>query len=524
MTGRPLTIRECAGIAPFPAIDTALVPRSDGCEDVARGVCHRNAGRVRGVVAAGHRLTAAAGEDVLRRGGNAVDATIAALAMACVCEPVLCTPGAAGFAMIRDGASRGVSVLDFFAHTPLTRRPGAEEGRGVREVHADFGTTTQAFHIGPATTATPGFFDGVEALHRKGATIALDQLVRAAVDAARSGVVVTPFQHHLSTVVRSILTATKGAAELFAPAGAVIAAGDVFRNPGLADALEMLARDGFRGSAIGRACCAVQAGGGHLTATDLEAYETIERTPLSIRVDGSTIHLNPLPAAGGTLVAHTLDQLDSSDPVAIAHALASTGDARRDADGNLASLTTLRRRGTTHVSVVDRNGTACAATVSNGEGNGELVDGFGFMLNNILGEDDVNPSGPASWPTDTRLSSMMCPAIVERPDGSITALGSGGSNRIRSAIAQVIVRMCMDHSDLESAVRAPRLHVEGGHLDFEDLFGGDARARLCAEFADHRGWPRPDLFFGGVHAARRASDGTFSGVGDQRRDGVSIVV
>ena len=112
-------------------------------------------------MAAGHRLTAEAGADALRRGGNAFDATIAALAMACVCEPVLCAPGAAGFAMIRDGASGTVSVLDFFAHTPLERR--AHES-GVRGVDADFGTATQAFHIGPATVATPGFFDGVEAI------------------------------------------------------------------------------------------------------------------------------------------------------------------------------------------------------------------------------------------------------------------------------------------------------------------------------------------------------------------------
>jgi len=491
----------------------------DGCDDGAvDGVVG-----ARGVVAAGHRLTAAAGADVLGRGGNAFDATVAALAMACVCEPVLCAPGAAGFAMIRDGASGVVSVLDFFAHTPLERR--ADEA-AVRGVDADFGTARQAFHIGPATVATPGFFDGVEAIHRMGATVALDQLVAAAVDAARTGIEVTPFQHHLSTVVATILTATDGAAALFAPNGEVVRAGDMFRNPGLADALEILARDGFRRSAIGRACLAAQAERGHLTAADLDAYETIERTPLTFHVGGSRIHLNPLPAAGGTLVAHTLDELDSSDPVAIARAVAATGDARRYADGSLADLAslTLRRRGTTHVSVVDRDGTACAVTVSNGEGNGELIDGYGFMLNNILGEDDVNPAGLSSWPTDTRLSSMMCPTIIEDADGAVTALGSGGSNRIRSAVAQVIHRLCVDGADLASAVEAPRVHVERGHLDFEDQFSAALRERLCAEFPDHRGWPQPNLYYGGVHAARLASDGAFAGVGDTRRDGVAIVV
>jgi gamma-glutamyltranspeptidase/glutathione hydrolase len=226
------------------------------------------------------------------------------------------------------------------------------------------------------------------------------------------------------------------------------------------------------------------------------------------------------------MIAHTLDQLESTEPVAIARAVAATGDVRRNADGHLVDLATLtiRRRGTTHVSVVDAQGTACAVTVSNGEGNGELVDGYGFMFNNILGEDDVNPAGVTTWPTDIRLSSMMSPTIIERPDGSLTALGSGGSNRIRSAIAQVVARLCVDGADLQPAVEAPRLHVEGGHLDFEDGFDAETRRRLCVAFPDHRAWPRPDLFYGGVHAARRSPDGTFAGVGDARRDGVAVVV
>jgi gamma-glutamyltranspeptidase/glutathione hydrolase len=477
----------------------------------------------RGVVAAGHRLTAGAGAAALRRGGNAFDATIAALAMACVCEPVLCAPGAGGFAMVRDGGSGEVSLLDFFAHTPIERRT---DDVAVREVDADFGTATQAFHIGPAAAATPGFFDGIEAIHAKGATLALDGLVADAAAAARAGIEVTPFQHHLSTVVAAILTATEGTSALFAPDGHVVAAGDVFRNPGLADALEILAAEGFRGSDVGRAWCAAQLGRGHVTAADLDAYQTIERAPLTVRVGGSTVHLNPLPAAGGTLVAHTLDRIQSSEPVAVARAIAATGDARRRVDGRLADLATLtlRRRGTTHVSVVDAEGTACAVTVSNGEGNGELVDGFGFMLNNILGEEDVNPAGSTNWPTNTRLSSMMCPTVIEHPDGSVTTLGSGGSNRIRSAVAQVVHLLCVDGVDLDAAVEAPRVHVEGAHLDFEDRFDVPTRAQLCAAYPDHRAWSRPDLFFGGVHAARRAADGTFLGVGDTRRDGVAIVV
>ncbi|MGI9646755.1 MAG: gamma-glutamyltransferase [Ilumatobacteraceae bacterium] len=475
----------------------------------------------RGVIAAGHRLTADAGADVLRAGGTAVDAAIAALAMACVCEPVLCTPGGGGFAMIRDGAG-GVSLLDFFPQTPVRRESGALEPQVVR---ADFGPATQAFHVGPAATATPGFFSGIAALHRAAGSFPLDDLFSAAITAARAGVTVTPFQHHLATVVRPILVATPGATELFVPDGEVLPAGGRFRNPELADALAVLARDGFADSDVGRACLAQQAGRGHLTAADLDRYEVIERSPLAVRVGTTTVHLNPLPAASGTLVAHSLAQLDSSDPVAFARAGFATSEARRRSEGDLAGLAVgiLRQRGTTHISIVDAAGTACAVTVSNGEGNGELVEGYGFMLNNVLGEEDVNAAG-TDWPLDTRLSSMMCPTLIELADGGLVALGSGGSNRIRSAIAQVVAHLCLGGQDPRSAVEAPRLHVEGDHLDFEDRLDATTRQALREAFPQHRAWPRPDLFFGGVHLARRDADGRFDGIGDARRDGAAVVV
>ena len=475
-------------------------------------------------MAAGHRLTAEAGADVLRSGGTALDAAIAAIAMACVCEPVLCSPGGTGFAMIRPGATGSISLVDFFAQTPLVSRQPDETG--VRAVHADFGPAAQGFHVGPATAATPGFFAGVEALHGAGATWPLADLFDAAIRAARSGVRVTAFQHYLSTVVRPILVASPAAASLFAPRGEVLAVGDLFRNAALADCLEILATDGFVGSHVGSACVAAQADGGHLTGADFEAYSPIARTPVSMQVGECVVHMNPAPAASGTLIAHSLRHLDVPSPVGVVRALRATGQARDRSGGDLAVLDamTVRQRGTTHVSVIDASGTACAVSVSNGEGNGELVGDLGFMLNNILGEEDVNPAGAVGWPVDTRLSSMMCPTMIESPDGGLVALGSGGSNRIRSAIAQVIVELCLRGTDLDEAIDAPRLHVESDHLDFEDRYDQTVRDELCRLFTDHRAWPEPNLFFGGVHAARVDAAGRLTGRGDARRDGVSIIV
>jgi len=176
-------------------------------------------------------------------------------------------------------------------------------------------------------------------------------------------------------------------------------------------------------------------------------------------------------------------------------------------------------RGTTHISVVDRQKNACSLTLSNGEGNGTMVDGCGFMLNNMLGETDVNPDGQLGWPVNTRLSSMMCPTIIEHRDGSVFALGTGGSNRIRSAIFQVLVNLLLKGNDIAKSVTNPRLHIENGHLDFEMPDDAEIASQLKTAFADHRQWPEKNMFFGGCHIACHQADQRFGGFGDHRRHG-----
>ena len=165
-------------------------------------------------------------------------------------------------------------------------------------------------------------------------------------------------------------------------------------------------------------------------------------------------------------------------------------------------------RGTTHISVIDRDGNAAAASLSNGEGNGSIVGNFGFMLNNMLGEEDLAPGGLGAWREGVRLSSMMAPTIILQPDGTVIALGTGGSNRIRTAILQVAVNL-LDHGmSLEEAVTAPRLHLEKcGTLSFEPGLPEGAQAIFRALEDKAHAWPEANLFFGGVHAARRFGDG-----------------
>jgi gamma-glutamyltranspeptidase/glutathione hydrolase len=182
-------------------------------------------------------------------------------------------------------------------------------------------------------------------------------------------------------------------------------------------------------------------------------------------------------------------------------------------------------RGTTHVSVIDAGGNAASVSLSNGEGNGYIVGNFGFMLNNMLGEEDLAAGGLHAWREGTRLSSMMAPTIILEPDDTVIALGTGGSNRIRTAILQVVVNL-LDHGmSLEAAVEAPRLHVErDGNTSFEPNLPEAVQTELLALGENAHAWPARNLFFGGVHAARHHPKGGLEGAGDLRRQGVALIV
>ena len=494
-----------------------------------------------GAVAAGHGLTARAAEEILRAGGNAVDAAIAAAAMACVVEPVLAGPLGGGFAVVQDGAAAEPVFCDFFSQTPKRRNERAR----VVAAEADFGDATQIFHIGPGTVATPGMMPGLLALHERHGRLAWGELFKPAAEVAERGHAVSPFQAGLLRIIAPIVTHTESARALFAPGGGLLEAGETLRNPGQARFWRLMG-EGAHDAYVNVIWPALleSAGpeaGGHLREDDLAAYGAHWRAPLRATLGAveAAVWLNPPPAASGVLIALALDRLERAgedaasgacaDSAVCARALALrfADERRRAADHDLTKLLAqlpASWRGTTHISVVDAHGMVCAMTVSNGEGNGHMLGDFGFMPNNMLGEEDVNPAGARGFPEDVRMSSMMSPVLARRRDGARFALGSGGSNRIRSALFLVLTRLLIDGARLEEAVRAPRLHVENGFLDVEPGLGEVDVAALRRAFPEHRVWSRPSMFFGGVHAVMLTPEGRLAAVGDFRRDGVGVVV
>ena len=181
----------------------------------------------------------------------------------------------------------------------------------------------------------------------------------------------------------------------------------------------------------------------------------------------------------------------------------------------------IRKSGnTTHVSVVDEHDNFVSITTSHGEGCGYYIPNTDIMLNNMLGEEDLCPEGFFKWPENKRISSMMSPTLFLERNKPIAALGSGGSNRIRSAIVQAISNYIDFGMSPDECVNAPRIHWENMHLDVEPGFDLDIIDGLeLPGNAEKIYWTAKNMYFGGVHAVFKDKNGHIDAVGDRRRVG-----
>ncbi len=533
----------------------------------------------KGAVAAGDIHTANAAAEVLSSGGNAFDAALAALLAATQAEPVLASLGGGGFLLARPMGG-DAQLYDFFVQTPhnnlargsaphnLARGSAPHNLAGdsevdFRPVMADFGTVQQEFHIGQGSIATPGVVRGIFDIHEKLGRMPLSEIAEPAISLARKGLKLSPLQAYIFDVVSPIYTSSKSTMELYAspenPAR-LIGEGEIIKNPDFTDFLDALVREGpdlfYRGEVARKISNDCEQLGGHLRMTDFEKYTVHQRSPLEVSYGDATILTNPPPSTGGILIGFALKLLEKID-------------LKKSGFGTTAHLETLIRvmeltnqariesalgqnenagemlldpdfiksyrenvlgapkshRGTTHISVIDGKGNAVALTVSNGEGSGYIAPGTGVVLNNMLGEEDINPRGFGAWDENTRMSSMMAPSILLTGDGREYALGSGGSNRIRTALLQVVSALQDFNANLPDAVSLPRIHFEEGLLNIEPGFSDEAINTVKTSFDNFKLWDDLNLFFGGVHGVVfDPKNKTLTAAGDPRRGGSDIIV
>jgi gamma-glutamyltranspeptidase / glutathione hydrolase len=494
-----------------------------------------------GIVAAGHPLTARAGARVLREGGNAVDAAVAAMLTSFAAEPLLTGLGAGGYMLVAGGGQEP-ALLDFFVAAPSGRpasaaQTGADSPTGalaeLQAIDVSFGDAAQVFHIGPASCGAYGAPAGVCEAARRWGTIGLAQLAAPAAQLARDGVALNHGQAYVAEILGDLLTSTPECAALWAPAGRILREGEVLRNDELGDALERLGAEGaepfYRGDVAAAVCEWLDARGGSLSAADLAGYRALDREPVRMAYRDREVLTNPPPSAGGTLLAYALALLDRGPaPPTLSGVVEAMRAAQAERtpdfleglsdDGFLERFYSSRLGATTHISVLDAEGRACSATCTNGEGSGVVVPGTGLHLNNVMGEEDLNPFGFHRHPPGRRMPSMMAQSIVMREGEVELVLGSAGSNRIRSALLQTIVG-AVDHDlDAREAVDAPRVHFESGVIYAEP---GIALEQLEQQGAQVVRFSELNLFFGGVQAVRRRGS-ALTGAGDPRRGGVAV--
>ncbi len=489
-----------------------------------------------GMVAAGHPRTAEVGAQVLREGGNAVDAAVAAVLASWVCEPLLTGPGAGGYMLVAGGGEEPV-LLDFFVAAPGAGG-GVAEHAPLEPFEVDFGDTTQVFNCGIASCGVPGSPAGLATAVDRWGSVPLADLAAPAARLAREGVPLNGPQAFVFEILGEILVHTQESRAEFAPEGRPLREGERFRSPLLAETIDRLGADGAAPFATGDLAAAIvehaRAGGGLLTTADLAGYHAVTREPARATYRGRRVLTNPPPSAGGVLLVLAFDGLErragagAPDAAALATVMSEVQELRTPdfvaglgEDGFLQRFLSAQLGSTTHVSVLDSDGRACSVTCTNGSGSGVVVPGTGIHLNNIMGEQDLNPLGFFGFPPGRRMPSMMAPTVVLDEGGTVElVVGSAGSNRIRSTILQVVVNVVDHRMSAGAAIDAPRLHVDGGIVYAEpgvDLSAIEAAGGRTVRFRDR------NLFFGGAQAVEcDTSTGVVSGGGDPRRGGAAV--
>ena len=456
---------------------------------------------IRAGIAAHHPDTAEVGLEILREGGSAADAAVAATLASCVAETTMTGLGGGGHALHWDAARGVAECFDFFVTVPGLDRDATE----AESVFVDmlFEDEAVPYSIGPHSVGVPGVAAGCGVLAERFGRLPWSRLVEPAIRLARRGTVLPPTHARVLEMLAPAMTLAEGAG-IYAPGGRLLQGGDVMRQPGLVTALELLQTEGaasfYTGSIAEVLLELMSERGSAMTAADLRAYEVVATEPESVQFAGATVF-------GRRDLAGVLD------------ALAAVPDVSGLDDGQRAVafadvLTGQQGRGdTTNVTVVDADGNACIVTASLGLGSSDWLPGLDIHLNSMLGEQDLI-SGPLV--PGERLGSMMCPTVAVDRGRLVCAAGAAGGSRIRSALVQVLSGVLAEGLGVTEAVDRARLHPAGRlvHVEPDYPEAGVEALRNAGYLV--RVWRTHHHFFGGVGVVARGG-----ACGEPRRDGAA---
>jgi gamma-glutamyltranspeptidase/glutathione hydrolase len=490
----------------------------------------------RAMVVAQEPIATDAGVDVLRSGGNAVDAAVAVAFALAVTHPSAGNLGGGGFLLIRFADGR-TTFVDFRERAPEA---------ASRNMYLDAkGDLTRDSVVGWRAAGVPGTVRGLELANRKYGRKPWSELIAPAARLASDGF---PVSYALSQSLRGatkLLSQFPESKRIFLKRGDHYEPGETLRQPELARTLERIARGGasefYEGETARKLVAAMSSSGGLITTADLKNYAAVERRPLTGRYRGYDLITAPPPSSGGVGMLQMLGVLEGSGyektgpgSAAAIHFVAETmrryyadrsvhladpdfhrvpvsgllaprymARLRASIDPEKATPSDRVRAGTaadmesaetTHISIVDAEGNAAALTytINGGYGCGVTVPGLGFLLNNEMDDFSAKPGVPnmfgliqgesnAVEPRKRPLSSMT-PTIVLRDGRLQMVLGAPGGSRIITGVLQVFLNVADFGMNIQEAVDAPRFHHQWqpDRLQLERGFSPDTEALLGA--------------------------------------------
>ena len=519
------------------------------------------------MVVTGSSLASGVGRDILRRGGNAVDAAVAVGFALAVVHPEAGNLGGGGFMVVRlrDGT---VEALDYRETAP---------GRATRDMYVDArGEPTELSVTGPLAAGVPGAVAGLTEAHRRYGRLPFAAVIEPAIGLARDGFLVDEYRSRSIAGDSARLAMFPASRASFLPGGAPPAPGTRLRQPDLAATLAVIrdhGADGFyRGRVADLIVAEMERGGGLISHADLESYQAIWREPITISYRGHTIYSMPPASSGGVTMGEILNVMEGYDPLppfgspALVHLEAEAmrraftdrnrylGDpdfVRNPTDRLLskAYAAELRREigdratptpafvagprmggSTTHYSIVDADGNAvsCTTTLNDSYGSAVTVSGAGFLLNDEMDDFATAPGKPNMYglvqgeanaiAPGKRMLSAMTPSIVLDPERRLLmVLGTPGGPRIITMVYHVISNVIDHRMPLPEAVAAPRMHHQGLPDTLQVEPGGFPPATL--DSLHRRGHALgTGGYWGDVEAIIRRPDG-WQGVSDPRRGG-----
>ncbi|NPA73640.1 MAG: gamma-glutamyltransferase [Epsilonproteobacteria bacterium] len=469
---------------------------------------------------------------------------IACLLAAPLCEPILTSLAGGGF-MLAVTPQKEPIIYDFFVDVPFYDNKKEPE---FYPIEVDFGTTVQEFHIGCGSIAVPGVVKGIWKIYEDLASLPFETLIQPALNYATKGIYLSKTQSDFLKLLEPIFLSTPDSKKLYTYDDKLIDSSHLFTNYEYADFLKEFAKQGerlfYEGEIASKIESLCQKHHGFINKKELSDYQVKLRKPIKIDYKNHTVFTNPPPSSGGILIAFSLlllknEKLNELYLPKLIESQEITGLFRHRYVNEFLHSNDLEKilldkklisnfidkfhkkvnlwGNTTHISIIDKDGNAASTTTTNGEGSGYIVPECGIMLNNMLGEEDLNPHGFFKWESGIRLPSMMSPTAVFKDKKLSLLLGSAGSNRIRSAILQVILNYIEFNMPIQEAISSPRVHFERNTIFCEPGINLELNENIKRIY-DLKKFDELNLFFGGVQAVT----GDFEGGADPRR-GASVI-